>query len=582
MAEVQIPSIDYTSRDFLAIFNDMRKNIPFFTPDWTDHNDSDIGIVLLKLMAGAADVLHFYVDRAAGEAFLPTAVKRESVVKLLKLIDFELRSIVSASVDVVFSLETPLPGNLLIPEKTRVQTFAEAGQSPVLFETTQDLVIPAGQVEGTVSVIEGESDIEPLGQSSGEEFQKFEADTLIMVEGSIELFVNEGVGFELWDEVDSFVNSGPTDKHYKIQRDEDEKVTFLFGDNLTGKIPNTGADIEARFRKITGDRGNVFGNVGASTITVIVDTITFLGGPVTLSVDNPEQASGGEDRQSIEEAKRLGPASLKALGRAVNASDYQFFIEQFGGISKGIAIQGKSSDPCCACALEVYIAPTGGGVASQALKDDLLALLDGKKMVGTCIEIKDANFVSVEVSGTVFLLSNFDDTAVQEAVNQAIDDFFDLEGANAGFGEDLFLGNLYAALNGVDGVDHVDLSKVTRKPVVSLDVWSGDATVSDPIPGAGAKNETFTVTFISPTTFSVQGSISGSLANGTIDTLYSIPQVEFSVVSGTIPPSIGDRFTFTTSTFLGNIPLGATEIMEKGAVSLTFVVLTNTTGSARC
>ncbi|MFC1707096.1 hypothetical protein ACFL59_09790, partial [Planctomycetota bacterium] len=73
---VRVPPISYDSRDYESIRDDMVRAIPFYTEEWTDHNPTDFGIVLIELLAFVADCLHYYIDRAAAEAFLPTALKR--------------------------------------------------------------------------------------------------------------------------------------------------------------------------------------------------------------------------------------------------------------------------------------------------------------------------------------------------------------------------------------------------------------------------------------------------------------------------------------------------------------------------
>src|SRR5579885_3455497 len=169
----RIPPIDYTSRDFESISQDQTRAIPFFTPEWTDQNLSDFGIVLQRLQAFVADVLHFYIDRMANEAFLPTAITRQSVINLLKLIDFRVPSAVTASVDLVFTLQSALLSPLTIPAGTQVQTAADDTGSPVIFETVSDLVIPAGQLSGTVSAVQGQTETETVGVSSGLPNQQF-------------------------------------------------------------------------------------------------------------------------------------------------------------------------------------------------------------------------------------------------------------------------------------------------------------------------------------------------------------------------------------------------------------------------
>jgi len=586
MAVTKVPPIDYTDRDYESAKNAMVRAIPFYTPEWTDHNDSDFGIVLLKLLAAQIDILHFYVDRTAAEAFISTAVKRESIVNLLKLIGYDLRSIVPASADVVFTLDQVLPSDdVLIPMGTKVQTVASENQTPVVFETTSNLTILAGDSEGTVSVEEGESGEEYLGVSTGQVFQPFEVQATIIVEGSFQLYVDEGSGPVLWTQVDSFLDSTSTDEHYVLERDADEKITITFGDNLTGKIPPATSEITSQFKVIQGDRGGagVYGNVGANTIKIIQDSIFVGGRRVTLSVNNPAQASGGEDRQSIEEARRLGPASLRALDRAVTAEDFKTLTEQFAGVAKASVTQGSGEDACCACNIELYVAPTGGGTLSTVAKQDLLDELDSKKMIGTCIEIKDPNYVEIDIAGVISIFSNVDLGDTRDEVNQVLDDFFSLEGEFADFGTDVYLGNVFAVLENVNGVDHAELSKVTRKPVPVLDVWNGDPAFGEITVGGLVDNETWTVTWLSATTFSVQGSVSGVQTDGTIDVPYTSDneEVSFLISSGNTDPAIGDYATFITSKLLGSVPMDATEIMEKGTIALTYAVIpTRATGTS--
>ncbi|MBI3726038.1 hypothetical protein HY251_19080, partial [bacterium] len=291
----------------------MIRAIPFFTPEWTDHNPTDFGIVLVELLAFVADVLHYYVDRAAAEAFLPTAIQRGSVVNLLKLIGYELKSAGPASADVVFTLPQALPEEVLIPAGTRLQTAAESGEEPVVFETAQDLVIPAGATLATASAVEGTSGDEVVGRSSGLAYQRFDLKGAPIIDGTLRLLIDEGIGEEAWTEVESFVRSTGADRHYFVQRDEAERLAVFFGDNVQGKIPDAGAAIRAAYRTGGGTRGNV----GADTIATVVSVLTHRGSPLTVKVTNPLAASGGEERQSIEDAKRQGPRTLRALNRAV-------------------------------------------------------------------------------------------------------------------------------------------------------------------------------------------------------------------------------------------------------------------------
>src|SRR3954462_7390747 len=69
------------------------------TPDLaplTTRRDDDYTVTIIDLWAAVADVLTFYQERYANEAFLRTARRRESVSRLARLIDYKLRPGVAA------------------------------------------------------------------------------------------------------------------------------------------------------------------------------------------------------------------------------------------------------------------------------------------------------------------------------------------------------------------------------------------------------------------------------------------------------------------------------------------------------
>jgi len=569
MTAVKVPPIDYTSRDYEAVRDDMIRAIPFYTDEWTDHNPTDFGIVLVELLAFVADVLHYYIDRAAAEAFLPTAIKRQSVINLLKLIDYELRSAAPASADVVFTLPQAFPEDVRIPVGTRLATAAESGEDPVEFETVADLVIPAGETEGTVSVAEGRTEEELGGRSDGIPLQRLQLTGAPIIDGTLRILIDEGAGEEPWIEVDSFVRTGATERHYYVQRDDQDRLTVFFGDNAQGRIPAAGASIRALYRV----GGGVRGNVGAGTIRTVVSVLTHRGSPLTVQAINPVAASGGEARQSIEDAKRQGPRTLRALGRAVTLEDFEILAEDFPGIARARALLGVGAEGGCCCGVTVHVVPEGGGQMSADLRERLLTQLEAVKMAGTCTELADAEYVEVDIDGVVFVGPTFVQAEVEQAFLDELESYFRLDGEFVDFGRGVFVSDLYALIDNVDGVDHVDLTKVTRRPAPTLEVWSGDAAFDPVTVGPAAVRETWSVIFTSPAEFSVRGTASGiQAARGRLDTPYVADrgQVSFEIKTGPGGAAMraGDRATFVTSALLGNVPLAPNEVMVRGSVRL--------------
>ena len=129
---------------------------------------------------------------------------------------------------------------------------------------------------------------------------------------SLEIFVNN----VKWQEVESFVDSMPTDRHYVTSIDEEDKMSATFGNGKYGSLLPTGIDnIHAKYRKGIGAAGNL---AYQNTIAVIMGT-----NPALKSVTNQIGSSGGADKENEDDARVTAPRSLKALNRAVSLEDYQ-------------------------------------------------------------------------------------------------------------------------------------------------------------------------------------------------------------------------------------------------------------------
>jgi hypothetical protein len=104
--------------------------------------DSDFTIALIDAWAVSADILSFYIERIANEAYLRTAVDQRSVFELARLVGYRPSPGVAASAFLAFTLnDAPgSPDNVLIKAGTRVQSVPGPGQSPATFETSSDLI----------------------------------------------------------------------------------------------------------------------------------------------------------------------------------------------------------------------------------------------------------------------------------------------------------------------------------------------------------------------------------------------------------------------------------------------------------
>ncbi|OOG37436.1 hypothetical protein B0E51_16415 [Rhodanobacter sp. C05] len=101
-------------------------------------DSGDFTIGLLDSWAGVLDILTFYQERFANEAYLRTAIDRRSVFELSRLIGYVPSPGVSATDVLAFTLsDAPgSPDNVVIPAGTRVQSVPGPNQTPQVFETS--------------------------------------------------------------------------------------------------------------------------------------------------------------------------------------------------------------------------------------------------------------------------------------------------------------------------------------------------------------------------------------------------------------------------------------------------------------
>jgi predicted phage baseplate assembly protein len=108
----------------------------------TTREDDDFAIALLDCWALVGDVLTFYQERIANEAFLRTAKERQSLIEISRSIGYELRPGVAAGTRLAFTLEE-VPGaadTAIIETGTKVQSLPSPNEKPQTFETIEKIV----------------------------------------------------------------------------------------------------------------------------------------------------------------------------------------------------------------------------------------------------------------------------------------------------------------------------------------------------------------------------------------------------------------------------------------------------------
>ena len=458
MTDVQ--PIAYTARDYASLRQSMLDDALTKLPEWTSRSPNDFGVVLIEEFAYMGDILSYYIDRVAAEAFLATATQRASILHLAEMLDYRpdtgQASTVTLSIGVV-----PGTGTVAIPKGTQ---FSSASLQPdvvpvVVFETDEDLFITQDTsvvAFGTVTATQGETvSNEEIGTSTGGADQTFPLVQNPVIEASVVVSVDEGSGPIAWVFVEHLIDYGPDDQVFTTTTDATGRTRVLFGDNVNGQVPANSAVITATYRV----GGGTVGNVGPQAINTVVSAPSEV-----TSVVNPASAEGGTDAETNDQIRRNAPRALSTLHRAVTLADYANLAYNVTGVAKARA------DGTSYTAITVYVAPTGGGQPSTTLKQRVLEYLSDKKMINAQITAADPVYVPLTVVVDVTVASQFAQSTVNAAVRNAIGEslLFD----KVDFGQLVSVSDIYRVVMAVPGVEHATVTEL--HPTVS---GSGAANV---------------------------------------------------------------------------------------------------------
>lgn len=340
--QAQINRVRFAGKDFFTFVDDMVARMQLlFVTEFNDFVASGTGVMLIDMVAWAAETLSFYIDRQASESYLSTARLRRSVNRLARQVGYKMSPAVSATVDLEVNLTQIYAFDVPIPEG-----FKFLGPSGLNYEATEEVIFPAGEGPAspsrTVSVREGITRVETF-TSDGTRNQVFRLNP------GVDKFFAAGtndvvVGAAIWTESE-FITFDETDQ-YEIDFNNDPPL-LRFGDGVAGNIPPAGDDITVTYVANSGAGGLVLANEITRVVSPLV--VAFQAIPLTITHEDP--TSGGADPESLESAKRNAPLFFKARNVAVTQSDYiglsQAFVDPLAGavaVAQAFVARGAEDD----------------------------------------------------------------------------------------------------------------------------------------------------------------------------------------------------------------------------------------------
>jgi hypothetical protein len=335
-----INRVAYSGYDFDTWLDEFRNRLQAqFGAIYNEFAVSSQGQVLFDHVAYALDTLSFYLDRRASDLYLISARTQESVARLTRQLGYKMSSAVASSVDLQVSLTQTYPFAVTIPVG-----FQFVNTEGFIFEVSESVVILSGDTGPvTVPAYEGETVSENF-VSEGTVNQEFRLDRVpsgkFVVAGRFEVLVDGSP----WERQD-FIEYGTNDV-YEVNT-ERSPATLEFGDGIAGNVPAQGASIVATYVATSGKTGRVAENtITAARSNLVVNFTT-----IPLVVNNPESAVGGDDPETLAQARSQAGRVFKSRQVAVTQQDHETLAQSFAGpvagrvaVAKAFVARGATSD----------------------------------------------------------------------------------------------------------------------------------------------------------------------------------------------------------------------------------------------
>jgi len=271
---------------------------------------------------------------------------------------------------------------------------------------------------------------------------------------------------EEWEEVADFDASGPTDRHYVLDRKTGQ---VRFGDGVVGRMPEPDATVVATQYAFGGGRE---GNVPASATWRFLNSDRAIGDSLTLgevSVSGESAGTGGTDGESLEEAFRRAKRDFRTPYRAVTEDDYRYVATHTPGLRFGRATVlvdertdlGIEAEPAEVTVVVVPYAPLEQSrpEPTDGFLDAVRRHLDKYRLLTDRVTVEPPQYVRLSVGIEIQISEWLPESTVTQRIESTIEEYVHpvhgFEGEGWPFGSALYSDDLAELLETISFVDHV-------------------------------------------------------------------------------------------------------------------------------
>ena len=332
--DIDISKLSYTSKDFPAIYPELLDLTKQLTDKWdpSHSNESDPGVVLLKVGAFIADHINYNIDKNILENFLPSATQDKSVRNIVEINGYIPRYYIAATGNISLQWtydEDSEEQNTAFTIPAFTLTIGDT-QGTVTYTQIEDIsilgdgIVSSGKfIEGTLQTL-SVNNIEVITLENLDDENRIYFPEMMVAQNGIYVSNTNKSDYEGYWERDNYLLTRPNESRiYKVDFDSDKNLPYiefpsdianLIGDGLTIKYITT---------------SGLSGNVPANTLVKINSPTEFYAYnenfkrlTENITVTNTAAITNGKDPETIDEMYKSYKKIVGTFDTLVTCKDY--------------------------------------------------------------------------------------------------------------------------------------------------------------------------------------------------------------------------------------------------------------------
>ena len=392
-------------------FDQIKQNLKTYLQaqsEFTDYDFEGSGLnILLDILAYNTHYNAYYMNMVANESFLDTALLRDSVISHAKVLGYVpySRKAPRATLNFTVVTNSTTPATLTIPKGFSFLSDEIDGVSYNFVTLQETLVTKSNTNFSFLELPIHEGQLVTYNYTYDQQTnpkQIFPVPDAGVDTSTITLTVqasSTNTAIETFSLATDSSNVTTTSPVFYLQENRGERYDIYFGNNVIGKSITNGNIISMTYLITNGSAANKANNFVATG--TLVDSL--LNSQTNFTISPVGEASGGAERESVDEIKFSAPLQFTTQNRLVTFKDYESYIKKnYPAVDSVSVWGGEDETPPTYGRVFIALNPKQNyylsDVEKQRIIDEIIA---PKAVVAVQTIIRDPEYLYLLISSTV-------------------------------------------------------------------------------------------------------------------------------------------------------------------------------------